>query len=931
MPVEFRLFGRVEARLDGRPIDIGYARLRSVLAVLLVDINHAVAVDQIVDRVWGDRRLPQHPRGAVQHSIALLRASLAPDVTISWQANGYLLAGDPDTVDLHRFQHLIAQARITTDDEHASSLLEQATRLWHGEPFSGLDTPWLSACRATVTQQHHAARLDLADIHLRQGEHAALVPELSERATQHPLDERLAGQLMLALYRSGRPAHALSHYQQLRRSLADELGTDPSPPLRQLHQQMLTTDPALTIAGRDSRAPLPRQLPAPPRMFTGRDRELGLLTAALREEGGAAPLVVIGAGGMGKTWLALHWAYQNLDLFPDGQLYVNLRGFDPRGTPMSPAMAIRGFLDALGVTPESVPRDPDAQVGLYRSLVATKRMLIVLDNARDAEHVISLLPGGSACTTLVTSRHRLDGVATTHGATQVALDVLTDAEARQLLTRHLGRDRLDADPEAASEILTYCAGLPLAVSVVAARASHHPRFPLAALATELRDRTGRLSALETADTHVSLRAALSCSHQALSRPAADAFALLGLAPGADISVPATTSLLALTTTSALTVLRELEHAHLVQQHRPGRFRMHDLVRLYASQQDLSEPARTTALRRLVDFYLHTAHTGDRLLQPLLSPIELAEPVAGCRPYPLDGQRTALAWFTAELPNLMAIQDLATTQGWAASGWQLAWLLTTYLYRQGRFHAALAAWQTGQAAVDSRSEPAVRTGTHQILGAIFAELGEHQTALHHLTEAERSGDVTAQAYTHHALGWSWSLHGDNHQAIDHATRSLRLYRSIGVAAGETRELTVLGWYHARLGDFAEASTFGNAALTLARQHGYREDEAFSVGILGVVAQHTGQPRQAADLYRRSRTMLNEVGNTYYEATVLDFLGETELSMDSSSAARDAFQQAFVLYQAQGRADDADRVQRQLEKIDQTAPVMPAHAGGPRTRT
>ncbi|WP_410640209.1 BTAD domain-containing putative transcriptional regulator [Amycolatopsis sp. lyj-346] len=927
MAVEFRLLGRVEVRLDGEPLDVGYAQLKSVLALLLIEANQVVVVDRLVDRVWAGRRLPERPRGAIQHGIALLRAALAPvpGFAITWQDTGYRLTADPGTIDLHRFHRLIAGARTAGDDARAAALFDEALRLWRGEPFAGLETPWLAECRASLVQQRQAAELELTDIRLRQGKHGELLPGLTERARAEPLDERLAGQLMLALYRDGRAARALEHYQQLRNRLAEELGTDPGPSLRRLHHRILAADPALGVPG-DTSVPVPRQLPAAPRSFVGRAADLAEVTATLTDRSRTVPLAVVsGPGGIGKTWLALHWAHEHVEAFPDGQLYLNLRGFDPGGEPVPPSTALRGFLDALGalgVEDEAGPADEETQAGRYRSALAGKRMLIVLDNARATEQIVPLLPGSPTCAVLVTSRHRLDGLAVSHGARSLVLDGLTGAEARLLLEDSFRRHRIAAEPGAVAELAGYCAGLPLAVAIVAARAAQHPAFPLTVLAAELRDRAGRLSALDTADTGVNLQAVLSWSYHALSPEAARAFRLIGLAAGPDISLPAVASLLAEPATGALTLLRELEHASLVQHHLPGRFRMHDLIRLDAARRaglDLAEPVRVAALRRLAEFYLHTAHVGDRLLQPLLPPIRLDGPGDGCRPLQLADQASALAWFDAEQPNLLAVQRLAAAHGWAVVRWQLAWLQTTFLYRQGRFHAALAAWDAGQEAANQLDDPAVHAGTHQLLGAIFAELGRHDKAGHHLALARESGDLPAQAYTHHALGWSWSLRGADRRALEHAAEALRLYRALDMPAGETRELTVSGWYRARLGDFTGASACTEAALALARRHGYREDEGLATGILGFIAQHTGRHRHAAGHYRAATTLLREAGNTYYEGTVLDLTGQNHLALAEPGAARRSWLGALELFRAQHRTADADRVRQQLAELEERVPV------------
>jgi DNA-binding SARP family transcriptional activator len=705
--MEFRLLGDIEAYADGQPVDIGYLQRRCILAMLLTEPNRVVPVERIVGRVWEDRRLPKNPRGAVQYNITMLRKVLAQQVSIAWQDRGYRLAVQPEFVDLHHFDQLVHRARTVDDDDRAAALFEQALGLWRGQPFAGVDLCWFNEVRVTATRRRDAAWLDLIDVQLRRGRHADMLVELSDCVERNPLDERLAAQYLVALYRCGRPGDALAHYQRLRQRLAEELGADPGSSLQRLHQQILTTDPALAVPARVSaavRVPLPRQLPAPPRPFVGRSGDLARLTAALGEPSSTMPVSVIcGAAGIGKTWLALHWAHQHLDRFPDGQLHVDLHGFGPGGNVVAPAAALHGFLDALGVEPAAVPSEIGARIGLYRSLLAGKRVLVVLDNARSTEQVAPLLPGSPTCAVLVTSRHRLDGLTTAHGAWSLQLDLLADTEARELLARGIDSDRVTAEPAAAAELLAYCAGLPLAIGIVVARAGRYPRFLLAELAEELRDVNGRLDALTTGDGQINLRALLSWSHHALSPPAAAAFGLLGLAPGEDISLFAAASLLALPIADARLVLRELENGHLVEQHVPSRYRMHDLVRLYAvdcAGRDLPEESRGEALRRLVDFYVHTAFAGDRLLQPLLSPVEPTEPASACRPCPLRDQRAALVWFTAELPNLLAAQHLAAEHGWVASVYQLAWLLTTFLYRQRRFHDVLTVWQPGSPRQDS---------------------------------------------------------------------------------------------------------------------------------------------------------------------------------------------------------------------------------------
>jgi tetratricopeptide (TPR) repeat protein len=868
--------------------------------------------------------------------MTLLRQALAPaaDVTISRHATGYQLTVDPDTVDLHRFDTLVNQARAATNSVQAATLFEHALHLWQGEPFSGLDAPWLHALRATLNARRQAARLDLTDIRLQQGRHAALVADLAHQTTHHPLDERLAGQYLLALYRSGRQDQALEHYNRLQHLLAEELGVDPTPPLQHLHLRILAADPTLatsTPAAAPRPAPVPQQLPAPPRLFTGRTSELIHLDAALEESAGKGGTVVIsaigGMGGIGKTWLALHWAYRHLDRFPDGQLHVNLRGFDPTGQPMTPAEAVRGFLVALGVTPDAIPADLQAQVSLYRSLVADKRMLIMLDNARETGQVTALLPGGATCTVLVTSRHHLGGLVTAHGALCLDLDVLPEAEARHVLTRHLGHDRITAEPEVVTELLACCAGLPLALGIVAARATRHPHFPLATLAAELRHQSHRLDALALGDPQATLRTVLSWSSEALSEAATAAFGLLGLAPGPDVGLPAATSLLAQDPATTQALLRELEDASLIQQHAPGRHRMHDLVRLYATNQaDRHLPAdtRTAALRRVVDHYTHTAFTGDRLLNSHRDPIDIDPPAAGCRPYPLTDPAAVLRWFDAEHVCVRSTLRLAAAHGWHTAVWQLAWTLDTFHYRRAYLRDNVDCWQAALAAAE-RLDEVTLAKAHAHLGIAYSRTGQHTKAVNHLgqavTLAERTGETVTQARTQYGLALVWEQQGDFQQALTHSTRALHLYQTLDDPVRTTAALNSVGWHHAHLERYEQARDACERAVTLARQHNDRTAEAGTLDSLGYIAHHTGQHTRALDYYHEALTVLRDLGDTYHEADALADIGDVHHARGHHTEARDAWRQAQNLYRSQHRLNDTDRIQQRL-----ATPALPKlHSG------
>ena len=598
MVTEFRLLGPVEVHAAGRAVDIGPARQQGVLAALLCDVNRPVSVDHVVERVWGESRLPERPRNAVYTYVSLLNRSLA-DVApvIVRRTHGYMIELDDAQLDLHRFRSLVEKARTARDG--AVALFEQAFALWRGEALPVLDTPWAESTRRALEAERIAAESELMDVQLSLGRHATLLAALAERCAASPLDERLAGQLILALFRSGRQADALHHYHRIRRQLAEELGTEPGHPLQLLYQRILTDDPALVVHGAD---PLPnpatplrltagpaalRQLPADVHGFVGRGDELDRLDALLDESQGiesgrGVVAAVCGAAGVGKTALAVHWAHGVADRFPDGQLYANLRGFDADRQMRTAGEVIRDFLDTLGVPPASIPATLDARAALYRSMLAGKRILVVLDNARDSDQVRPLLPGAATAFTLVTSRDQLISLIATHGARPLAVDLLTRSEARELLAWRLGDGPAAAHPGAVSEIVAACAGLPLALTIAAARAQR-TGFPLDALAAELRTDGQRLDVLDGGDPASQVRAVFSWSYDTLSPRAARLFRLLAIDPGSDIAFGAALSLAGLSARELRRLLGELTRASLLIERAPGHYACHDLLLAYARE------------------------------------------------------------------------------------------------------------------------------------------------------------------------------------------------------------------------------------------------------------------------------------------------------------------------------------------------------------
>ena len=933
--VGFCVLGAVEAYIDGRVVDLGHVRQQCVLAALLVDVNEPVSVERLVDRVWGDRP-PQRARNALYSYISRLRRIVGDGegVGIRRQRGGYVLAVDRGSVDLHCFDVLFAQARACRQDERACALFEQALGLWRGDAFAGLDTVWLDAVRENLHQQRLAAELEYAEVRLRLGRHAEMLAELTARARAHPLDERACGQLMRALYRCGRTGDALAQYQVGRRQLAEELGIDPGPELQRLHLEILSADPAAEwrapvvppVSTFDAAPPstvVPRQLPTRPAQFTGRVGELGRLAGGLRSPSGPgaamALWVIDGTGGVGKTWLALRSAHEHAPSFPDGQLYANLRGFGPSGSAVDPAEAVRGFLTAFGVPGDQVPAELDARIALYRSLLAGKRVLIVLDNARDVAQVRPLLPGSPGCVVVVTSRSRLTGLIVADGARPLSLDLLSVQEARDLLARRLGNERVNAEPQAVTDIIARCARLPLALAIAAARAAAEPRFSLAALAGELRDVAGELDAFEAADQDIDVRTVFSWSYRVLSPDAAVLFRMLGLHPGPDFTAPAAASLVGLPLERVRRPLAELTRVHLLTEHVPGRYTFHDLLRAYAAEQAHTHDdavRRHDALHRTLDYYLHTAHAAARLLKPERDPIELTEPLPGTAAGSLATIEAAWEWFTAEHRVLLACVERSAAVGLDGHAWRLAWAMKTYLFRRGHWHEQVAIERIAADAAGRAGDLAGLGGARFSLAEACVRLGRLDDAESHYRQAvtaySASGDPSGEADTYLGLA---ELAEQQHRfadALRYAQQALDMFRRADDPSGVGLALNSVGWFHTQLGEHHEAVESCRQALALLQELGSREGEAGTWHSLGCAHRALDDDRQAAICFQHALDLFSELGNRYDQADTLANLGDIHHAADDPGAAHKAWQQALDILE-QLNHPDADRVRAKLDEL------------------
>ncbi|TDV56137.1 AfsR/SARP family transcriptional regulator [Actinophytocola oryzae] len=920
--MELRLFGELEVWSAGRSLEAGTPRQQAVLAALVVDARRPVAIDTLVNRVWDDR-LPANPRAVLYSHLSRIRRLLGPSVCLERRPAGYVLDIDPDLVDLHRFRRLVDQGHDDRrDDGVRLAALTEALGLWRGEPLCGLSGAWVTQVRDSWHQRRLDAVMLWAQTELRLGHPAAVTAFLPDLAAEYPLVEPIEALLILALHATGRGAEALDRYTAVRQRLADELGTDPGPELRAAHQAVLATTSTSVTGDRAAGAPIPRQLPAAPRAFTGREAELSFLTtvadAADRQGGTMVVSAIGGTGGIGKTWLAVRWAHDNVDRFADGQLFTDLRGFSPAEQPAPPADVLGGFLHALGVDRDRQPAGLDARAELYRSLMAGRRMLVVLDNAVSTEQVIPLLPGGAHCMVVVTSRNQLGGLAARHGAFPVHLDALSNPEARTLLATALGADRVDADPSAIAELVELCGGFPLALGVITARAATNPHLPLRDVVADLR--ALGLDALDSDDHTASLPAVLSWSLHHLTDRHREVFALLGIAPGPDTGLPAAAALTGLPERETHAVLRVLVEASLVDRGSGGRYGMHALVRDYATSTaaTLLPHARETALRRVLDFYADTANAADRLLNPHRDPTPFEPPTSGARPHFLPDPPAAWAWFDTEHACLLAAQQTAAAHLWHLTVCSLAASLYTFHYRRGHRHDHVTVCRAAADAAAHLPDPTAFTYTHRHLGRAYANLGDHDNAFDHLHKAvalaEHHQDLLEQAHTHDALAWAWELRGDERRALDHARHALDRYRTSDVPKWTARALNNVGWSAARVGDYDTARDHCQAALALHRRHRNTMGEATTLDSLGYIEHHSGHHHQAIDHYQHALILYRDFGHAYEIANTLADLGHPRAALGQTEQACAAWREALRLYREQHRDDDATWIQHELDKLD-----------------
>ncbi|MFF3752459.1 BTAD domain-containing putative transcriptional regulator [Streptomyces sp. NPDC002018] len=972
--VRFTVLGPVRAWLGEVELPLGPPKQQAVLALLLTQAGRPVPLYEIVDVLWGGDP-PNSAVNVVHRHVGALRRLLEPELRTRADARrllrgsgGYRLNVDPDAVDLLRFRALRGEARSAAadgDPERAATLLVAALSLWRGPTAAGLP-PVVRAhpAFAAVDGEYTAAAKEAADTALTAGHAEYVLAALRKAAALEPLDEGLQARLVTVLSAAGQQAQALDHYRTVRARLTAELGLDPGPELRAAQQRVLRqtasagpggsaprtdTDTEIDVgvgagagpeagtgagAGTNTNTNTgtgtgtgtgteastarvrPAQLPPDLAVFTGRDAELARAQALLPEDGSASPAVVIsaigGAPGVGKTTLAVHWAHQVAPRFPDGQLYVNLRGYDPGESVMRPAEAIRSFLDAFGVPPGRVPASLDAQTALYRSLLADRRVLVLLDNARDAEQVRPLLPAAPGCLAIVTSRHQLPGLMASDGARPLRLDLLTADESLDFLVRRLGEERVAAEPDAAGHIVELCGRLPLALAVVCARAAVHPHFSLASVAEELRQSHGSLDAFDAGDPTTDPRSVFSWSYRTLTPAAARLFRLLSLCPGPDVSLGAAASLAGLAVRAVRPVLAELARAHLCSEHVLGRYASHDLLRAYSrelAQADDPRQELTAARRRLLDHYLHSAYAACTLLAPQREQITLPPPVAGAEAVEFDDHDRAHAWLTTELTVLQAVIESDAASGSGAYAWRLASTLEHFLDRLGRRQEQLALQSTALTAARRLGDPTGQAHTHRALGLAHGRLERHDEARTHLLRARELfaeiRDPPGEGRTERYLAFLANMRGAYREALDHYVRADSLYASAGHRGGGRAAIAnEVGWTHILLGEPREALDECRRAVRLARQSGNRNVEAAAWDSIGVAHHRLGQRERALEAFGHALDQYREISDAYLTADTLVHIGDAHAAAGAGPAAQAAWQEALGILEAVGHPEAGD---------------------------
>ncbi|GAA0222316.1 BTAD domain-containing putative transcriptional regulator [Cryptosporangium japonicum] len=895
----FTILGPLGVRRDDVDVDAGGRKQRVVLALLLARAGSTVGVAELVDTLWGDDP-PSSAVNVVHRHIGLLRRVLEPALPIRTTgrhvlrtATGYRLQVEESSLDLLRFRALADRAREAVEPDRAIRLYAEALALWRGPAAAGLCVhPTLVAIDAECTLVARNA----ADIALRHGPVGPVIPALRRAGQLNPLDEAVQARLILALAADGRQAEAVDRFHSVRRELDDELGIDPSPELLDAYERLLHRRTA--PPGPRSATPVPAQLPPDLPFFSGRvdvlARAEGLLAEDRRRNRPTVALAIDGMPGVGKTTLAVHLGHRLAAHYPDGQLYVDLRGFSSRDAAMAPEEALRGFLSSLGVRPSGLPSELHALTGLFRSVVAGRRMVIVLDNCRDHEQLRHLLPASPESLVIVTSRLRLTSLISKDGGHPLPLGLPSRSEAHLFLARRLGEERVAAESAAVDEIVTRCGRLPLALALVAARAARTPELPLAEIAAELA--RGRDLFGFGPDAATDLRAVFALSYQALTTGAADLFRLLPLHPGPDLTVESAAALAGVDTRSAAALLGELA-SHTLVHHRAGRYRQHGLLRANAedlgTSVDAAGPRRTAAIR-VYEHYRASAHAAHLWLEPQLAAPDPPPVVAGVTPLRFENVGDAIAWFTAERQALLDVVAGARAHDAPDITAHLALSLQDYLHVSGRIPewARIAAAGV-EAAVALGDVPGRARLSRSLAGALYM-LRDFDAARAHLRHARRIaesiGDDAQLAVVDLNSAYVRGAQRRFADAVRHGGHALDRYRRLDDVRGQAAALRAVAANVAALGRRSEAIPLLREALSLSNAAGDVRGAGHGWDLLGRTYRQNGDSRAAVDHWLRAADSYRRSGTPAACAEVLLAVGDLRHQSGDHVAGRAAWREA-----------------------------------------
>jgi tetratricopeptide (TPR) repeat protein len=865
--VEFHLLGPVELWADGQRSRLGTAKERCVLAILLLTPGQPVPAETIIDRLW-DENPPAKPRQSLYSYVTRLRERLADlgDIELSSQSGRYLLQVNEEAIDWHRFRMLRAQARAMAesgDDDSALELHRAAAQLWRAEPLADLTGGWVSRIRKGMEEELQAATLERIEIELRLGHHADLVGELTDLFARFPWVERFAEQLMVALFRCGRQAEALEVYRKAQGRLLDEVGTNAWPGLQKLHQRILRGDPALLYVPktRQAIARAPNTLPRDIHTFTGRQDVIEHLMGSLPHRQATAQsrcslvIAIDGMPGIGKTCLALHLAHRLAEHYPDGQLYVNLHAHDQGQEPTDPATVLDAQLRVMGVPSGGIPQTLDERISLWRSQLAHRRMLIVLDDAAGGEQILPLLPGSPDCLVIITSRRTLTGL---DDVRSHSLDVLPAADAAELFKSVVGPGR-PLDEHGVAEVAERCGYLPLALQLAGSRLRHRRTWKVADLLARLAQDRPRLEELQVEGREIT--AIFEMSYRGLSPRQQRAFRLCSLHPGLDFTVHTAAAILDCSVGEAERTLDSLLDRHLINEQIRGRYRYHDLLHEYAQWHAHSEDTdsdRGVAVHRVLDHYLYTADQVDKRLYPHRRRRDMEIVHAASDPPPaVATEQQAQSWLAAEHDNLLGVVNYAAENGWSTHVAQFAQVLAEYLETSGRWIEAAR--------------------LHERALSVWEDAGDKAGVAHALS------DITLICFRS----------GQYEKALQHAEDAIAIYRSIGDRRGEGDILDQIGLIHWQQSRYQEALACCQRAMAIRRAAGDQRGEAESLDHIAIILDYIGRYHAAIDHRQQALDIYSRIGDLHGQQKAFNNMGDLHLRIGHISTASDYFERAAAV--------------------------------------